>query len=571
VSTPGSRPLTRRSFLESAAKTGIAAGALASSSGLLGSAARAATGPGSAASPRPGMNILFVMVDQMRTPWVYMPRKLQRTYMPAVTRLADQGVCFSNYFTSSNMCTPSRVAQATGLYTHQAGIFATTPPTDLNPGFPTFGTMLREHGYDTYWFGKWHMSGDQNGNCEPDPYEAYGFTANWPGSGTCPSPNGGAGQGLSTDPLIRGQFTDWLASRPAGGNPWAATVSFVNPHDIAWYPRFTRFVEGQQTAPKVYNHLPKNYETAEGRERRNKPEMQRRAQQIENELFGFVPDDRQRQRLWTKLQDLYLLMHNQVDIQIDLVLDALANSPFADNTIVVFTSDHGEYAGAHGMRGKGFAFYDEAVRVPLIVWDPTGGWMNAIHDDRRQLVESVDFAALMLTLATGNNDWRGDSRYAQIAGRADIAQILLNPKAPGRPYIAYATDEPGTSPAVPSPQQFAPAPFHITGVRTPHGKFARYAFWKDGTFDLDESQPVNYEAYNYATKDGRLEIDNVYDRRGASRSDKALVRRLSDLLDRAMTEEIQQSLPAALQPVQQQAYDDWFSQPPAVFTWQTTN
>jgi arylsulfatase A-like enzyme len=299
--------------------------------------------------------------------------------------------------------------------------------------------------------------------------------------------------------------------------------------------------------------------------------MQRRAQQIENELFGFVPDDRRRQRLWLKLQDLYLLMHRQVDLQIDLVLDALANSPFADNTIVVFSSDHGEYAGAHGMRGKGFAAYDEALRVPLVVWDPTGGWTNAIHNDRRQLVESVDFAALMLTLATGNNDWRGDSRYAHIAGRADIAEILLNPKAPGRPYIAYATDEPGTTPAIPSPQQFAPAPFHITAVRTAQGKFGRYAFWKDGTFDIDESQPVDFEAYNYETKGGRLEVDNVYDRRGASRSDKALVRRLSDLLDQAMTEEIQQPLPAALQPVQQQAYDDWFSQPPGIFTWQTTN
>jgi len=469
------------------------------------------------------------------------------------------------------MCTPSRVTQATGLYTHQVGIFATTPPTNLNPGFPTFGTMLRQNGYDTYWFGKWHMSGDQNGNCEPDPYEAYGFTADWPGSGTCPSPNGGAGQGLAMDPLIRQQFIDWLTARPANEKPWAATVSFVNPHDIAWYPRFTRNVEGQSTPPHVYDRLPVNYETAEGRHERDKPEMQRRAQQIANELFGIMPDNRQRQRLWTKLLDSYLQMQYQVDIQVNLVLKALQNSPFAGNTIVVFTSDHGEYAGAHGMRGKGFAFYDEGSRVPLIVKDPTGSWTQAVREARNQLVESVDLAALFLTLATGGNDWRGDSRYAQIAGRADIAAILQNPKAPGRAYIAHATDEPGTSSQVPSPQQARPAPNHIVGVRTPHGKLARYAFWKDGTFEIDESRPIDYEAYNYATKDGRLEVDNVYDRRGASRSDKALVRRLDALLDRAMTEEIQQPLPAALQPVQQQAYQDWFSQPPGEFTWRTDN
>ena len=73
--------------------------------------------------------------------------------------------------------------------------------------------MLRQHGYDTYWFGKWHLSGGQNGSCDADPYEAYGFTANWPGSGTCPSPNGGAGQGQAMDPLIRAAVPR-LARRP---------------------------------------------------------------------------------------------------------------------------------------------------------------------------------------------------------------------------------------------------------------------------------------------------------------------------------------------------------------------
>jgi arylsulfatase A-like enzyme len=199
----GSRSITRRTFLGTAAKTGIAAGALATAPQLFATSARAAT-------PAAGLNILLVMVDQMRTPWVYLSPSLQRATMPSVTKLASQGVRFSNYYTSSNDCTPSRTTQATGLYTHQTAIFATTPPTDLNPGFPTWGTMLRENGYDTYWFGKWHMSGGQSGSCEANPYEQYGFTANWPGSGTCPSPNGGAGQGQAMDPLIRQQFRDWL-------------------------------------------------------------------------------------------------------------------------------------------------------------------------------------------------------------------------------------------------------------------------------------------------------------------------------------------------------------------------
>ena len=472
---------------------------------------------------------------------------------------------FSNYFTSSNDCTPSRTTQATGLYTHQTAIFATTPPTDLNPGFPTWGTMLRQNGYDTYWFGKWHLSGGQDGGCGTDPYEAYGFSADWPGSGTCPSPNGGPGQGLAMDPVIRQQFRDWIGARAPGGKPWAATVSFVNPHDIAWYPRSTRQVEGQSNPPSVYRRLPANFESSKARRARHKPEMQRRAQQIENESFGAMPDDRQNPRLWTKQLDTYLLMQNQVDIQVGLVLDALAASPFADNTIVVFVSDHGEYGGAHGMRGKGFAFYDEGVRVPLIVKDPTGGWTRKTKLDRSQLVESVDLAALMLTLGTGGNAWRGDSAYAQIAGRADIAAILRSPAARGRRYISHATDEPGTSTAVPTAQQVKPAPNHITAVRTPHGKFARYAYWKDGTMTIDESRPIQYEAYNYRTKSGRLELDNIYRKRGTSPGEKALVRRLDKLLDKAMATNIEAPVPAALQPAQTQAFADWFAQPPA--TW----
>jgi len=82
---------------------------------------------------------------------------------------------------------------------------------------------------------------------------------------------------------------------------------------------------------------------------------------------------------------------------------------------------------------------------------------------------------------------------------------------------------------------------------------------------------IEYEAYDYATKSGQLEIDNVYDKRGASAGDKALVKRLDRLLDRAMQDELEQPVPAALKPAQTQALADWFSQPPGEFTKKTDN
>jgi arylsulfatase A-like enzyme len=575
---------SRRNFLKVVGAAGVAAGTLGSGP-LVNQALAKAAEP-----PQSGMNILFIMVDQMRTPWEFMTPALAKATVPTIMGLANEGVAFSQYYASSNDCTPSRTTQATGLYTHQTAIFATTPPTDLNTGFPTFGTMLRQQGYDTYWFGKWHMSGGSNGECFPvdatpeqkaQPYNDYGFNifpdsdpqgtlgtlnntvlgsagASFVGSGTCPSPNGGPGMGLAMDPIIRQQFVNWLSSRQ-GDKPWLSVVSFVNPHDIAWYPRWTRGLAGERAALPIYSGLPRNFETRSERALHHKPTLQSRLMQLENEGFGHMPEDGTPPRLWSKMLDTYARMQYDVDIQVAQVLRALKASAYADNTLVVFTSDHGEYGGAHGMRGKGMAFYDEGVRVPLIVKDPTKTWTKAIGQKRDHLVESVDLAAMFMTFATGKNDWRGDSQYAQIAGRANIAGICRNPNIPGRPYIAYATDEPGTSDLVPDAQSLKPAPNHIMGIRTPGGKYAQYAFWKDGTLDVDTQKGIQHEAYDYSTKGGRSEVDNVYRDTRMSRENTAFVRKMEKLLDQAIETEIQAPVPPALQPAQDKAMSDWFS------------
>ena len=67
-----------------------------------------------------------VMVDQLRAPYVYMPRAMQKLVCPTITRLGDDGVRFTHYYTVSNDCTPARAAQISGLYTHQIGIFGTS-------------------------------------------------------------------------------------------------------------------------------------------------------------------------------------------------------------------------------------------------------------------------------------------------------------------------------------------------------------------------------------------------------------------------------------------------------------
>ena len=169
-----------------------------------------------AATVRP--NILLIMVDQLRYPQWFPDQVIFKDHFPGQARLRDGAVSFGQHYTAANACTPARGVLLTGLYAHQTGCLLTMTRPEipaLNPGFPTWGTLLRGMGYKTYWYGKWHLSNTPiNGTLEP-----YGFSG-----GTFPSPNGLPAQGLNRDPSIATQFIDWLAAR-SGEEPWCTTVS----------------------------------------------------------------------------------------------------------------------------------------------------------------------------------------------------------------------------------------------------------------------------------------------------------------------------------------------------------
>ncbi len=106
--------------------------------------------------------------------------------------------------------------------------------------------------------------------------------------------------------------------------------------------------------------------------------------------------------IWLSFLDLYMKLQREVDRHIGSVLATLQSRPgVAENTVIVFTSDHGEYGASHGLRGKGGGAYEEAIRVPLIVKDPRGKLTSAPETVRNQLTSSVDLAPLLLTIASG--------------------------------------------------------------------------------------------------------------------------------------------------------------------------
>ncbi|BDY32839.1 sulfatase-like hydrolase/transferase [Mycolicibacterium mageritense] len=505
--------------------------------------------PAHEAGRRP--NILVILVDQMRAPQWFPSMQQLGPLLPRLTGLQQRSVSFTSHYSASNMCTPSRGVLTTGLYSHQTGcLFTGEGPTEstLAARFPTWGTMLRDAGYRTWWWGKWHLGHAADNT--PDGLEAHGFSG-----GTYPSPNGAPNQGLQQDPSIVDQFDEWFDAH-AGDGPWCTTVSLVNPHDICWWPKNPL----PEDVPHWFDAKPANFETADDLRRRGKPQLQIDYMNFMSPLMtGAMSADPAQ---WARCLDMYLWLHQQVDVQIGRVLDTLASRPDVDrNTVVVFTSDHGEYAGSHGLRGKGAAVYEESIRVPLFIRDPSGHLTPVAGDTRAQLTSSADLAPLLMTIGHSGASWRSDSRYSYLASRADIAGIAAEATTPGRPWIAHATDDMSVeemaallkSPiaqkifgaAGPPTDIPTSAPSHIVAVRTPDAKLGMYTYWKPGSMEIDTSRPIHHELYDYATAPGAAEIDNQ-----AGRSPKQAA--LQELLEHAVLPELRAPLPEFLGEAQEQ-------------------
>jgi arylsulfatase A-like enzyme len=492
-------------FLDSDRRTFIKRGLLAGGSLALAGAGKPAPAQArrtakrkvhrSAPTSRPP-NILVILVDQLRAPaWVPASLALD-ALLPNLAALRGESVNFEGHYTASNDCSPSRGTLLTGLYSHQTGCMI-TGRSKLSTGFPTWGTLLRELGYETTWWGKWHLNPQANASLAP-----YGFAG-----GTYPSPNGGPGQGTEVDPSIVDQFEDWF-DHESGSGPWCTTVSLVNPHDVAWWYRFTSEVPLESEPPGWVSQIPPNFETPDQLLAGGKPLLHRSLQETAARSFGVVPfSGPEMVEAWSGLMNTYLLLQAYVDRQIGRVLAKLAAQPeVSANTVIVFTSDHGEYGGSHGMRGKGASAYEEAIHVPLYVSDRRGVATAATGVPRNQLSSSVDIVPLLLSIATGSNVWRSESSLRHLAGRADLAAICADPEAPGRPWVLHATDEDVTEFA--SDLHDAEAPRHVVALRTAEGKLGLYSNWGEESIEA-ESAGQEVECYEYGTGEGRAELANV--------------------------------------------------------------
>lgn len=346
-------------------------------------------------------NVLVLITDQERRAPAYESEAATRfrsEHMPARRWLLENGVDFGWHYTGATACSPSRPTLLTGHYpslhsvTQTSGIAKHHGDSRLRwlepREVPTLGDYFRAGGYESVYKGKWHVSdadlrdddgkvvrtNNGAGKVIPEGVRAYesanlldavGFDG-WIG----PEPHGAAlsDSGVRRDPLFAEQVEQWLAARAAreDDRPFLLVSSFVNPHDICLWPGFALrppVALSDENVPTI--EAPPSAEE----DLSTKPTAQQRYRHAYLQMYG--PEDMMRNVYENHIgayRKFYYHLHQLVDREIERVLAALRRSPFFENTVIVFTSDHGELLGAHGgLHQKWFNMYDETVRVPFSV------------------------------------------------------------------------------------------------------------------------------------------------------------------------------------------------------------
>ncbi len=402
-------------------------GAASAASALLPAAATAARRDGR-------KNILFITVDQLRS-LADVPAALP---LPNIYGFRRGAWNFENYHVNQAPCGPSRSVIYTGQHVQKTGVY-TNPPgeytrdiydgravIELPPRFPTLGTMLREQGYYTAYKGKWHLS-VINQNIPGYPYAAnaldsFGFSDyNFDGE-----VSGLTWEGYGHDGVIAADAVDLLrsfAKGRTGGKPWFFAINFINPHDIMYLDTSddgtplvnpvgpTKPPPGELVYDRDWNFpMPRSFSD----DLSTKPAVQRRSRR-EDTLAK-----------WKDFQNYYFNCIRDVDRHVGMVLKALDQLGLAQDTIVVFSADHGEMGGAHGLKGKGAYMYKECLRVPLVVRHPDvprGGTTKA-------LASAVDLTPTFLSWA-GMSEADRAARYPYLKG-VDLSRDVGDARARSR-------------------------------------------------------------------------------------------------------------------------------------------
>jgi len=309
-----------------------------------------------------------------------------------IDQLAAEGTRFERAYTASPVCTPARAGLHTGTYPHTSG--AWTNAMALESNAKTFAKRLADHGYRCAHIGKWHLDGhDYFGTGEaPEPFERSYWYDGKNHLDTLPRAMRPVWRkGLkSVEDLkkykIGEEFTwgygvakracEFIEDAGSGPDPFLLVASFDEPHGPSTCP----LEDLEAFAGFAHNPGPAGADTLEG-----KPSHQRE----------WAATRSQNSPVTEFRKPFYFACNHFVDRLIGRIIDAV-DERCAENTWVVYTSDHGDFLGAHWLGAKGPAMYDEITRVPLVIRPPKANRKQQVISEA---VSLVDLAPTFLSLA----------------------------------------------------------------------------------------------------------------------------------------------------------------------------
>lgn len=441
-------------------------------------------------------NLLVVLVDDLR--WDELSctgHSFART--PHIDRIAYEGARFRNAFCTTPLCSPVRACLLTGLHTHHHGILDNTNRSEKSHQLKTFPQTLQKNGYRTGYVGKWHMGNDDTAR------PGFDYWVSMKGQGTSFDPTlniNGAQQKFSghTTDVLNQKALEFV--RQNSPKPFCLYIAHK-----ALHPELTQFDDGSITDPGAAKFLPakrheKLYAESPIPWRLNVTDSVDDKPALGRPIEGLPPLGPDTGTSEETIRDR-LRMLAGIDEGVGQLLAELEHSGRLDDTVIVFTSDHGYWYGEHGLSVERRLAYEEGIRIPLLIRYPK----------RIQSGRLIDAFALSIDLAPTLLDLAGVKQEFPTDGRSLVP--LLEGKTPAdwrtSFLIQYNTDT--VFPRVLN--------MGYRAIRTPRWKYIRY--------EKLEGMDELYDLLN-----DPFEMQNVIDRPESARVLKHLQTELDELIRR---------------------------------------
>ena len=370
-------------------------------------------------------NILIFMCDQLSS-WGLSCYGGTEVHTPHIDRLANEGARCDQFFTNTALCTPSRACFMTGHYPQQSGIYHRGGT--LADDQKCLAHYLNDAGYRTGYAGKWHLAGfriDHSTNWQPQPDGGWTDIRHMWNCGhykhIATSEDKGEHSGERHQMGDEHSYgSDWLADRacdfiqehsqqaktPTQTQPFAYMVSFPDPHQPyrAREPYASQFSPDDVVIPSSFAQEDVPDWLARDRETKDFP------MKAENRKEW----NRDREQTLRQVRSQYNAMTKNIDDCVGKVLASLEANGELDNTIIMFTTDHGDLMGEHGLTGKNF-LYEPAYRTPMLIRWPQAIKAGTVVND---MINMIDVMPTLLDLVSikADRDITGNSAASQLRG-----------------------------------------------------------------------------------------------------------------------------------------------------------